>query len=114
MIRSTFSACIVATAMAFAVGANAQTATTAPAPTAQTTPPASSAATTPSTKAASRAKRKANSRANPTVCAHLPPNDREGCMAKEKSKSDAALTKSASGAGGGSIPRGDSGSAKGQ
>jgi hypothetical protein len=102
---------VVAVALTTAVSAGAQT-TTAPAKDsamAATTDAASTQAQKATTKASTtRAKATAKSRSNPTVCAHLPPDDRKGCEAKAKSNSTAALTKSASGAGGaggGGLPK---------
>jgi hypothetical protein len=102
---------VATTALTIAVTAGAQTGGTAGAASA-VAPPLAAAATpvqNPKPKVSdSRAKATAKSRTNPTVCAHLPPDDRAGCVAKAKpSKTAPALTTSASGAGGGggSVPK---------
>jgi hypothetical protein len=118
MIRTYVRHIALAAALAATVTAGAQTAAPSPATPAATTDAATPAPSMKSKASAAKKKATVASKSNPTVCAHLPPDDRAGCMAKKKTpaKTDAALTKSASGAGGGggSLPRGNSGSAKGQ
>ncbi|SRR5258708_1315909 len=114
MIRNPLVQLVAAMVLSSAISAGAQTTGTAPAvaptataPSATSTTPATSANAKPKVSE-SRAKATAKSRTNPTVCAHLPPDDRAGCLAKAKpSKSAPALTTSASGGGGGggSLPK---------